>query len=83
MMAKVTLELDEDLQKRLSDSARREDKTAEEIVLEALLRYLSPREEPVDPPRNLYRPLLRMVGLAEEGPVDSSVRHDSRETDPS
>lgn len=78
-MARVTIELDSEQERRLQEIAVARQMTEQALFLEALERLLRSYEEHAEPlPADPYNPLLRMIGLARGGPTDSSVYHDLR-----
>lgn len=81
-MQQVMIRINEEWEHRLKEKAAAEHRTEEEIVLEAIRRYLHPAES--DPGKTAiqpYEPLRRMIGLIKDGPTEASVRHDWREGD--
>lgn len=78
-MAKLTIELDGDQERRLEAIAAARQMTEQALVLEALEQLLRSHEEDDEPrPGDPYQPLLEMIGLAKGGPTDASVYHDYR-----
>lgn len=83
-MAQLTIELDEKQERLLEEIAATEQRSAEELCLEALDRFLQTRRSPLrEAGQDPYEPLLKMIGLAGKGgPTDSSIYHDIRPGDP-
>jgi hypothetical protein len=79
-MTKLILDIPPHQKKRLREIAAREKRSEEDVSLEALELYLRTYEKPIAATKpDPYHPLRQMVGLADEGPADLSIRHDLRE----
>jgi hypothetical protein len=78
-MARLVIELDSEQEQLLNELAASQQKSAEELTREALHDLLQrhqrrKRHRSEDP----YEPLLKMIGLAEDGPADAALYHDFR-----
>lgn len=83
-MDHLTIELDDDLRRRLDQLAASERTSPQELVKEALRRFVADRGWPANlgpPDADPYAPLRAMIGLASGGRTDSSIYHDYRPGD--
>jgi hypothetical protein len=78
-MARVMIELDEAQEQRLQEIAAAEQRSEEDLCREAVEQFLKSHIHlDAEPSADPYEPLMKMIGLVEEGPTDASVHHDLR-----
>ena len=81
-MASVTIELDDATERLIRSIADDEQRSTQEICLEALDQLVQSRKRMNREGRRDPHPaLLAMIGLVKQGPTDASVTHDIRPGD--
>lgn len=82
-MSRLVLELPPEQRERLQAVANAQQRSEEEICIEALDQFLQ-NAEPVEPGRDseARELLLGLIGLVKDGPTDASIYHDIRPEDP-
>ena len=69
----TNLRIPEDVIRELKLKAVHEKKSVSQLIREAIQQFLLAPEEPVDHKRD---PFNRLIGMAQSGNADGSVRHD-------
>jgi hypothetical protein len=79
-MATVTIELDDETARLLWDLAAAENRSTQDVCLEALDRFLKSQGRIAQTPvADRHASLRKMIGLVKEGPTDASIVHDKRD----